>query len=166
MNEVRVCDLCHHHNESHSLICENCGEDISFIPSTIIRKERFVQNNENPEVSELLQGEDEPSTTQKTARLIEAKLINVLSGYTVILPPEGGVLGRSGTIDPRHFQKNRFVSNQHARFSLSGDEFIVQDLNSTNGTKLNGVRLSPDREYPLQEGDKLTFANMEFLFEK
>ncbi|WP_339744713.1 EAL domain-containing protein [uncultured Rubinisphaera sp.] len=52
------------------------------------------------------------------------------------------------------------VSGQHAQLLVVGDKIFVRDLNSTNGTYVNGNRIMVDT--PLAAGDYLQFADMEF----
>ena len=52
----------------------------------------------------------------------------------------------------------KVLSRRHAQIEQEGDRFYITDLGSTNGTKLNGERLTPHRKYPLWEGDVLEFG--------
>lgn len=54
------------------------------------------------------------------------------------------------------------VSRRHAEIQPRGDGYAVVDLGSTNGTRVNGVRVS-DRE--LQDGDELAFGNTHMIFQ-
>ena len=54
------------------------------------------------------------------------------------------------------------VSRNHAEIRPSGAGFVLADLGSTNGTKINGVRIS---ERVLQDGDDLTFGATTLRFE-
>ena len=54
------------------------------------------------------------------------------------------------------------VSRRHAEIRPAGDGFVVVDLASTNGTKVNGARIA---EHPLHDGDEVTFGNTVFFFE-
>ena len=57
------------------------------------------------------------------------------------------------------------VSRIHARFSLDREgKMTVRDLNSTNGTWLNGERLQPNESRTLQQGDHLRLGRMEYVF--
>ena len=57
------------------------------------------------------------------------------------------------------------VSRMHARFSLDRDgTMTVRDLNSSNGTWLNGERLQPNESRSLQQGDHVRLGRMEFIF--
>lgn len=50
-----------------------------------------------------------------------------------------------------------FISQLHARVFEQDGETFVEDLNSTNGTYLNGQRLS--RVMPLSKGDRVQIGN-------
>jgi hypothetical protein len=54
------------------------------------------------------------------------------------------------------------VSRQHAEIRPSGGGYQLVDLGSTNGSKINGVRVS---ERLLRDGDELTFGSTSFRFE-
>ena len=54
------------------------------------------------------------------------------------------------------------VSSHHAEFTRDGDEYSLKDLDSTNGTRLNGISHSEGR---LKDGDQLTFGNIETIYE-
>lgn len=54
------------------------------------------------------------------------------------------------------------VSRNHAEIRPSGGGFVLADVGSTNGTKINGIRIS---ERVLQDGDELTFGSTTFRFE-
>lgn len=54
------------------------------------------------------------------------------------------------------------VSRQHAEIRPRGATFVVIDLGSTNGTRVNGIRVS---EHELADGDELMFGNTRMRFE-
>lgn len=53
------------------------------------------------------------------------------------------------------------VSSHHAQLTLSGGAYHLRDLNSTNGTRLNGQRVS---DSALQDGDRVRFGKVEAVF--
>lgn len=57
------------------------------------------------------------------------------------------------------------VSRVHLRIIEEKDGFFVEDLNSTNGTLLNGNLLMPHNPQMIKVGDKITLANIEFIVE-
>jgi len=54
------------------------------------------------------------------------------------------------------------VSRRHAEVRKEGDEFVVVDLGSTNGTKVNGTRVQQQR---LSDGDEITVGSSTLRFE-
>lgn len=54
------------------------------------------------------------------------------------------------------------VSRNHAEIRPQGGSFVLADVGSTNGTKINGVKIS---ERVLQDGDEMTFGATTFRFE-
>lgn len=49
------------------------------------------------------------------------------------------------------------VSRNHAEIAPSGDGFVVTDLGSTNGTRINGTKIVGPHQ--LREGDEVRFGN-------
>lgn len=56
------------------------------------------------------------------------------------------------------------VSRIHARFTLRDDIVYLTDLNSTNGTCKNGVRLEPNELVMLEADDEITFGRLTFTY--
>lgn len=77
----------------------------------------------------------------------------VVEGLTVGRGPDNGLLLEDSS-----------VSTHHAVFHQVGGRWTVKDLNSTNGTKLNGSRIQGTT--PLSEGDLLKFGAVELRFEE
>jgi pSer/pThr/pTyr-binding forkhead associated (FHA) protein len=47
------------------------------------------------------------------------------------------------------------VSRRHAKITTRGGSPFLVDLGSTNGTKLNGQWIEPNREVPITVGDRI-----------
>jgi len=54
------------------------------------------------------------------------------------------------------------ISREHARLVLAADGVWLEDLKSTNGTWINGQRIT--KPVALQPGDRVSFASFVFLF--
>lgn len=52
------------------------------------------------------------------------------------------------------------VSRRHAVIRLHDGALYIQDLRSTNGTRINGSILQAEREYRLRDGDEIEFARI------
>jgi pSer/pThr/pTyr-binding forkhead associated (FHA) protein len=61
-----------------------------------------------------------------------------------------------------HGGREKGVSRLHAALYRIGYMLSIVDLESTNGTYRNGVRLVPNRPRVLIDGDELCFGNMLF----
>jgi FhaA, N-terminal domain/FHA domain len=86
----------------------------------------------------------EPDPRRGTARLRA-------EGRTVVVGPAGAVIGRSRDCDVVLDDPN--VSRHHAEVRPSGGSWIVNDLGSTNGIKLNGRRVRGPES--LRRGDEI-----------
>ena len=60
--------------------------------------------------------------------------------------------------------RDETVSRIHARLSKEGQEICVTDLNSTNGTFKNGLRLEPNETVAIEPGDEIRFGRMTFCY--
>ena len=56
------------------------------------------------------------------------------------------------------------VSRIHARITKEGENFYLEDLNSTNGTFKNGLRLQPYEKKKLQSGDEVKLGRVLLIF--
>ena len=59
---------------------------------------------------------------------------------------------------------NPYISSLHAALTFEGGFWYIQDCGSTNGTKLNDVRLTPGRNYLLRPQDRIFFASGDECF--
>lgn len=71
-------------------------------------------------------------------------------GEFPLVPGKEIVIGRSGEIDM--ILAEDMVSRRHARIVFQGDEIFIEDMNSTNGTFVNGEKIRRSR---LREGDRV-----------
>src|SRR5262249_31762730 len=53
------------------------------------------------------------------------------------------------------------VSRWHARLYREDDQWLLSDLGSTNGTRLNGWRVTTG--VPVKPGDQVTFGSVSFI---
>ena len=78
------------------------------------------------------------------------------------------VLGRSSR---KHANNQPFlrlsdaeISRQHLRIFMEGENYFVEDLQSTNGTLLHGKFLKPGEAQALKDGDEVYFGNTQAVF--
>lgn len=103
---------------------------------------------------------------------IDARLVEAPGGggAGTLLLPDGGRLplegrvisiGRQSTCDVSIVDPN--VSRRHAEIHPDADRYVLVDLGSTNGTRVNGGRIA---EHELADGDQLTFGGTTLVFEE
>ena len=56
------------------------------------------------------------------------------------------------------------VSREHVWIQRQGDDYLVEEAGSTNGTFVEKTCLLPGRTHTLQPGDRLTLGNTELTF--
>jgi tRNA A-37 threonylcarbamoyl transferase component Bud32 len=56
------------------------------------------------------------------------------------------------------------ASRRHATIQLQGDEYLLIDHNSTNGTRVNGRPLTAQVPHRLRAGDRITIGDVEMEF--
>ena len=90
-------------------------------------------------------------------------LISQRNGETVFLTKFPFYVGSlSGYMD--HVIRKDTVSRFHAKFIKQGRSVVLSDLNSTNGTKINGKVLNVQEQTVLVNGDRIMFADEEYVY--
>lgn len=80
----------------------------------------------------------------------------LLDGLPCLVGKEKGLVN--------HVISDPSVSRMHARFYEEGKAVWMQDLNSTNGTYHNGMRLKPNEKVILEPEDEVAFGQVQFVF--
>jgi hypothetical protein len=93
-------------------------------------------------------------------RLVEAALV-LQNGERVTLDTDSLKIGRQASCRVVFNDSN--VSREHAQMRRSTDGWKLLDLGSTNGTKINGVKIT--EEQVLVNGDELGFGTSSAKFE-
>lgn len=82
-------------------------------------------------------------------------------GRKTLLPPESAlVIGRSDDADWVILDED--LSRKHARIRRGWDGTTLADLDSQNGTKLDGVRV--EAEVPLRDGARIELGNLVLVY--
>ncbi len=131
-----------------------------------------------------ISGSPTPTAGSRTTRLVPTvmgggdkpqgpQLFIATSGLALNIPPRNEVLvGRRDPTLPRQpdVDLNPYggepagVSRQHARLLHRPDGWWIEDLQSTNGTFVNEVRLLPHRPVRLRSGDIVRLAQLTMIF--
>jgi len=87
-------------------------------------------------------------------------LSGILEGKVIDIIEERVTLGRA--LDNVIRLEDGTISHHHAMILTENGEFKLRDLNSTNGTRVNGARIV---ESKLNNGDQVRFGSVEMRFE-
>ena len=169
-NEINVCPKCG--KAGRGKVCTDDGTKL--VPAQS-QKPRTDARSANPvvetrEVDVPLQVAPVASPTMddrrgETTSELPSKLslLNKSLGAELI-PQPGDILGRTVGKFTEPFGAHKQVSGQHARITFDpGKGWCITDLGSTNGSKLNGVKIAPNIPQPLADRSYLVIGNIEFL---
>lgn len=94
-----------------------------------------------------------------------ANLISLSDGEVICLPGFPCTVGKNSekcdvVID------EAVISRVHARFVMNSSGVCIEDMNSSNGTAVNGIKLRPHESKALCENDRIRFADIEYIYEQ
>jgi len=105
-------------------------------------------------------GETEPASATELG--VDPEVVSLtVDGARHMIEKRRVVIGRSKDCDIQVRDAN--VSRQHAEVRQEGTAYWLVDLDSTNGTEVNGQR---EKRAKLENGDKITVGSTELLFER
>ena len=103
---------------------------------------------------------EKKSAEFRIPKILQLTLTSPETGQQIMIEKNALVIGRK-TPEVMGLLRNapNTVGRQHAEISREGDLFYIRDLNSRNGTRLNGRILTPNELYPLSDGDVVSLVN-------
>ncbi|MDX6494667.1 MAG: hypothetical protein QOE17_653 [Gaiellales bacterium] len=102
-----------------------------------------------------------PRPARPAGRLVVVQSPELETGTSLEISREL-LAGREASSDVR-LPADGYASGRHARFVRGEETDVVEDLNSTNGTFVNGDRLTGSR--PLRDGDLITLGQTQLKYE-
>jgi len=163
---VITCPNCQHNEISGSLFCSRCGAQLPQI-------EEPVSTNaiQTATIKNTFDGSSIPPCPPPPADAADCVLALHIVDSGDIIHASGGkdfTLGRSTTgqsiipdIDLTPYQAYEAgVSRLHATISIKGSQVTIMDLESANGTRINGNPIEPHAEHSLMHGDILTLGKI------
>ena len=89
-------------------------------------------------------------------------IVRVKNGESIQITRPEFIIGKERRRVDYCVADNNSVSRIHAKLVTRGGDIFVMDMNATNGTFVNGVKLSPNQELKLSVGDRFKLADEEF----
>ncbi len=157
-----TCPNCKHESIDGAIFCPECGAHLVQIDT---RTTQTIQTNGMSSAKSAQQIIQTPAITSKawgTLHLIDSGQLITLDQrkeYTLGRVNEGQPITPDIDLNPYRAFENG-VSRLHAAIKQLENRTIIIDLGSSNGTYLNGIRLSPHVETPLQNGDMIALGKL------
>lgn len=104
--------------------------------------------------------------TMETALLSDCclpHLKSVIGEESIVIDKAKFTVGRQEEISD-HVINNKNIGRLHAQISCLNNNYYITDMDSTNGTFVNGSRILSNKQYLLNNNDKVALANLEYLF--
>jgi len=152
-----TCPACSFENNLGEAFCSDCGASLTGAPPAPVS----VPSVQQPP----------PSTPGVPGRPV-AKLIEKKTQREFPLTADVMIAGRQSPadnifpdLDLTEVDTDSYVSRRHLQIIRQGDQYLVEDLGSSNGTFLNeGPRLNPGIQQSLNNGDRIQLGQTEFVF--
>ena len=162
----RFCPVCKNKNEREAVVCKYCGASL----------EKYFSDA----ISTTRNADLQPGGTEKVEELLIDEALIPAGGIAVYVVGTANPVFLSTDrefIIGRKMEETRDafldlsnlggyllgLSRRHARIRRVDAGYEVIDLGSTNGTWVNGERLTPNQAYPLASGSQLRLGRMRFF---
>lgn len=93
------------------------------------------------------------------------RIKNEKTGEEYSLKLDGHIWTAGRTPDSEIHIPENAISRKHFEIALVGNSYSIKDLNSSNGTNLNGKSLTPNEIFEINSGDKISIRHISILFE-
>lgn len=173
---AQICPTCGHRNRPGTLICDNCGTNLMPGNRAAVGTRDLIREQEKEAEKSgenlLDTGEVRAVETAGATVFTEEMVLRVeIEGGTtpmLVYPKQEIILGRRDPntggmpdVDLTAYAGYRMgVSRRHAAIRLLDKHLNLSDLGSSNGTFLNGTRLTAHRPYQVRDGDEIRLGQM------
>ncbi len=121
-----------------------------------------AEEPEEYQVTPKIQAEEEQTVVLSVRReKEEAQLLDDATGEMIFLQKSPFYIGSVAKYAD-YVPKTEGVSRIHCSITKREENYYLSDLNSTNGTRLNGREILPGKEELLSDGDEITVARGKF----
>ena len=100
----------------------------------------------------------EPSTVPTRLKLVA---MNAPARFVITVDKNAFTIGKKDSNDAV-ITFNKMISRVHCKVTGSRGQYWITDLQSSNGTYINNMRLQPNQPHKLESGDIVRMANSDF----
>lgn len=161
-----LCPTCHSEEISGALFCSECGARLVVVDSPTTQA---IDRNQTGLLMFQTRAAAPPPAPISTAgigdaavslHLIESGMILHLSGqneFTLGRVAEGQPILPDVDLSPYEAYAQG-VSRLHSALKLNNQRVFITDLGSSNGTRVNGQKIMPNVDFPLNHGDVIALG--------
>jgi hypothetical protein len=151
MELMKLCPACGERNPATEVICRVCMTNLSSVAPV-----PSARDSVPPVTAPAPETDTETGSDGTVISRPEALTLSFTGGGAVSVL-SGHVLGRRGDVGDA-FEKFPTVSRRHARVTFVNGAWNIEDLESTNGTWVNGRRIEPTERCLLNAGDTVALS--------
>lgn len=129
--------------------------------SRIKEKDNSTYNNTFHEYEDISE-EFQETTLMENESLIKLVALNAPIDFSLNIVKNEYIIGTNSSYSDGVINFNKAISRRHCKISIINNKFYITDLDSSNGTYLNGRRLEGNKKNELKPGDVIKLANSEF----
>jgi|SRR5688572_28076074 len=158
----KFCPVCKLSNDVKAIVCQHCGaplgQDVTGVPTTKRVEDSFEFTEEIKE--QVVRAPTPPPLGMLLFLLNKGEPVAFMIEEEFVLGRVGGSTAEA-MVDLTNYDAFVMgVSRRHALIRAAGEKYVLIDLNSSNGTWLNGQRLVPTRTYDLPSGGVIQLGRM------
>jgi hypothetical protein len=165
-NLQKFCSICKLPNDLDATICQHCKAPFNKgateeSPTTrrVVKSFEFTE-----ELKERVTKAFPPPSTGLLLFLLNSGAPIALCTEPEFILGRGGALASKPLFDLSGFDAYAMgVSRSHVMIMAVEDKYVLVDLNSANGTWLNGERLVPTKKYDLPSGAVIQLGRLKLL---
>ncbi len=154
------CPVCGADQPSGQSFCDNCGASLAAAPPPV------AQPPVTPAAPPVA---PPPPVVGMRPRLVVAGTgveFDLSGKAEILMGREDPVSGVFPEVDlTPHGGEEGGVSRRHAKLTVRGNQWLVEDLNSTNFTFVNNQKLNPGVPQPLNNGDQVRLGRVVLTFQ-
>jgi hypothetical protein len=164
---MTICPNCKHQELPGALFCSECGAQLAFTEILSDGTIRKVEE-ETSKPAAIPAGERTTSTlkpggeSQISLHLVDTGKTLPLAGrteFTLGRVTDGQPILPDVDLTP-YEAYSQGVSRLHAALKIVNQRIVIMDLGSSNGTRVNGQKIVPNVDYPVNNGDMLALGRL------
>lgn len=159
------CPQCEEQISAKAIVCKHCGYVLIDVGNDALKTVLIPRPDTDDEVVETY-----PHGTSRfsPSSVLYISIERVNTPIARFVNDNPIILGREQTtllarddinLDPYN-ARERGVSRRHAQIYAFNGKLFIEDLNSSNGTSLNGEELEPNKPHRLRDGDEIMLGRM------